>query len=87
MALPVGLNDCPSERKARNMKTNATVLWDRHQMWEVEEVELDGPKHAVVMVQLVASGLCHPDDHIVIPEGVGHCQGRFELFRSRCKQR
>lgn len=61
------------------MKTNAAVLWDRHQMWEVEEVELDGPKQAEVMVQLVASGLCHSDDHIatgdmpmVLPAVGGH---------------
>lgn len=47
------------------MKTTAAVLWDRHQKWEIEEVELDGPKHAEVMVALTASGLCHSDDHII----------------------
>lgn len=47
------------------MKTYAAVLWDRHQKWEIEEVELDGPKNAEVMVQLTASGLCHTDDHII----------------------
>ncbi len=26
------------------MKTKAAVLWGLHQKWEVEEVELDGPK-------------------------------------------
>ena len=47
------------------MKTSAAVLWDRHQKWEVEEVELDGPKQAEVLVQMTASGLCRTDDHII----------------------
>jgi Zn-dependent alcohol dehydrogenase len=28
------------------MKTKAALLWGLHQKWEVEEVELDGPKQA-----------------------------------------
>ncbi|GAB3020338.1 NDMA-dependent alcohol dehydrogenase [Mycobacterium bourgelatii] len=47
------------------MKTKAAVLWGLHQKWEVEEVELDGPKQAEVMVKLTATGLCHSDDHLV----------------------
>lgn len=47
------------------MKTKAAVLWGLHQKWEVEEVDLDGPKQAEVMVKLTASGLCHSDDHLV----------------------
>ena len=47
------------------MKTSAAVLWDRHQEWEVEEVELDAPKQAEVLVKMTASGLCRTDDHIV----------------------
>lgn len=61
------------------MKTSAAVLWGRHQTWEVEEVELDGPKQDEVMVQLTATGLCHSDDHIstgempmVLPAVGGH---------------
>ena len=26
------------------MKTKAAVLWGLHQKWEVEELELDGPR-------------------------------------------
>jgi Zn-dependent alcohol dehydrogenase len=33
------------------MKTNAAVLRDRNQKWEVEAAELDGPKQAEVMVR------------------------------------
>jgi S-(hydroxymethyl)glutathione dehydrogenase/alcohol dehydrogenase len=47
------------------MKTKAAVLWGLHQKWEVEEVELDGPKQDEVLVKLTASGLCHSDDHLV----------------------
>lgn len=48
------------------MKTKAAVLWGGlHQKWEIEEVELDGPKQDEVLVKLTASGLCHSDDHLV----------------------
>lgn len=47
------------------MKTKAAVLWGLNQKWEVEEVDLDGPKHGEVTVKLTASGLCHSDYHIV----------------------
>lgn len=35
------------------------------QKWEVEEIELDGPKEAEVLVKLTASGLFHSDHHLV----------------------
>ena len=47
------------------MKTKAAILWGLHQKWEVEEVDLDGPKHGEVMVKMTASGLCHSDHHLV----------------------
>lgn len=47
------------------MKTKAALLWGLHQKWEVEEVELDGPKQSEVMVKMTASGLCHSDEHLV----------------------
>lgn len=47
------------------MKTKAAVLWGLHQKWEVEELDLDGPREREVMVKLAASGLCHSDDHLV----------------------
>ena len=47
------------------MKTKAAVLWGLNQKWEVEEIDLDGPKHAEVMVKMTASGLCHSDEHLV----------------------
>lgn len=47
------------------MKTKAAVLWGLHQKWEVEEIDLDGPRHAEVMVKMTASGMCHSDEHLV----------------------
>jgi S-(hydroxymethyl)glutathione dehydrogenase/alcohol dehydrogenase len=47
------------------MKTKAAVLWGLHQKWEVEEVDLDGPKENEVLVKLTASGLCHSDHHLI----------------------
>ncbi len=45
------------------MKTKAAVLWEQGQPWSVEEIELDPPKEGEVRVRLVATGLCHSDDH------------------------
>ncbi len=47
------------------MKTKAAVLWGLHQKWEVEEIDLDGPRRGEVMVQMSASGMCHSDEHLV----------------------
>jgi NDMA-dependent alcohol dehydrogenase len=47
------------------MKTRAAILRERHQPWSVEEIELDPPKAGEVLVKLVASGICHSDEHLV----------------------
>jgi S-(hydroxymethyl)glutathione dehydrogenase/alcohol dehydrogenase len=47
------------------MRTKAAVLWGLEQKWEVEEIDLDPPKAAEVLVKLAASGLCHSDEHLV----------------------
>lgn len=47
------------------MKTKAAVLWGMNEKWQVEELELDGPKEGEVLVKLTASGLCHSDEHLV----------------------
>jgi S-(hydroxymethyl)glutathione dehydrogenase/alcohol dehydrogenase len=47
------------------VKTKSAVLWGLHQKWELEELELDGPKDREVLVKLSASGLCHSDDHLI----------------------
>jgi S-(hydroxymethyl)glutathione dehydrogenase/alcohol dehydrogenase len=46
------------------MKTQAAVLWEYGQDWQIEELELDDPRAGEVMVRLAASGLCHSDEHV-----------------------
>ena len=53
------------ERCVRRMKMKAAVLWEPQTDWSVEEVELDPPKAGEVLVQLVGSGLCHSDEHLL----------------------
>ncbi|MGQ0463699.1 MAG: NDMA-dependent alcohol dehydrogenase [Sporichthyaceae bacterium] len=45
------------------MQVEAAVLWDTKQPWSIESVELDPPKAGEVLVRVIASGLCHTDDH------------------------
>jgi NDMA-dependent alcohol dehydrogenase len=47
------------------MKVQAGVLWQRGEVWKVEEVELGDPKPGEVLVRIAASGICHSDDHSV----------------------
>ncbi len=47
------------------MQTKAAVLWERNSPWSIEDIELDDPKDGEVLVRLVASGMCHSDDHAV----------------------
>lgn len=47
------------------MRTRAAVLRERHQPWSIEEIELDPPKAGEVLVKMVASGICHSDEHLV----------------------
>jgi S-(hydroxymethyl)glutathione dehydrogenase/alcohol dehydrogenase len=54
------------------MQTRAAVLKEVPGKWEVHTVELDPPKAHEVLVRIVASGLCHSDDHFAtgdIPPG------------------
>jgi NDMA-dependent alcohol dehydrogenase len=46
------------------MKTHAAVLWGREQDWKIEEIDLDPPRAHEVLVQWVAAGLCHSDEHL-----------------------
>jgi NDMA-dependent alcohol dehydrogenase len=52
------------------VKTRAAVLMRQPGEWEVVEADLDGPREHEVLVRMVASGLCHSDDHIAKADGV-----------------
>jgi NDMA-dependent alcohol dehydrogenase len=45
------------------MKTRGAVLFEVGGPWSTEDIELDAPKHAEVLVRMVAGGLCHSDLH------------------------
>ncbi|NKQ58054.1 NDMA-dependent alcohol dehydrogenase [Amycolatopsis sp. K13G38] len=45
------------------MKTRAALLMRQPGEYEIHEVDLDGPGPHEVLVRMVASGLCHSDDH------------------------
>lgn len=45
------------------MKTKAALLWEQPGEWDVCEIELDAPHPHEVLVRMVATGLCHSDDH------------------------
>ena len=47
------------------MKIQAAVIWEAQSDWSVEPVELDPPKRGEVMVEIVAAGLCHSDEHFL----------------------
>ena len=44
------------------MKTRAAVCYAAGQPLVIEEVDLDGPKHGEVLVEIVATGVCHTDE-------------------------
>ena len=53
------------------MKTRAAILRERNTPWSVEEIELDPPKAGEVLVKMVASGLCHSDEHVLTGDLAG----------------
>lgn len=46
------------------MKTDAAILRQAPGSWEVVELDLDGPRQNELLVEMVASGMCHSDDHL-----------------------
>jgi NDMA-dependent alcohol dehydrogenase len=51
------------------VKTRAALLMQQPGKWEVVEAELDGPRDHEVLVRMVASGLCHSDEHVAKADG------------------
>jgi NDMA-dependent alcohol dehydrogenase len=46
------------------MKTRVAILRSAPGLWDVVEVDLDEPQQNELLVKMVASGLCHSDDHM-----------------------
>src|SRR5256885_11350588 len=45
-------------------KTTAAVLLEPNGRWEIRELDLDPPKEREVLVRVMATGLCHSDEHV-----------------------
>src|SRR3954470_16505184 len=62
------------------MKTRAAVAFEAKQPLEIVEVDLDGPKQGEVLVEIMATGICHTDAYTlegldseaVFPSILGH---------------
>jgi NDMA-dependent alcohol dehydrogenase len=46
------------------MKTRAGVLLEPAGRWEIRELDLDPPKANEVLIRVMATGLCHSDEHV-----------------------
>ncbi len=46
------------------VRTEAAIVWEWGADWEVEEIELDAPRAGEVLLEVVASGMCHSDEHV-----------------------
>ncbi|XP_037686241.1 alcohol dehydrogenase S chain-like isoform X2 [Choloepus didactylus] len=61
------------------IRCKAAVLWELKKPFSIEEVEVAPPKAYEVRIKMVATGICHSDEHVVtgdfaiiLPAIVGH---------------
>ncbi len=47
------------------MKTKGALVWDFHQPWSIEPIEIGDPRRGEVKVAMEAAGLCHSDHHLM----------------------
>src|SRR3546814_2278330 len=59
-AAPLGTRGQPKSRR-RPMKTRAAVAVAPNKPLEIHEVDLDGPKAGEVLIEIMATGVCHTD--------------------------
>src|SRR5918995_6205628 len=55
------------------MKTRAAIAWEAAKPLSIETIELDGPKDGEVLVEIMATGICHTDAYTLSgadPEGL-----------------
>ena len=55
------------------MKSRAAVAWEAGKPLQIEDVDVAGPKAGEVLVQIVATGVCHTDAYTLSgkdPEGI-----------------
>jgi Zn-dependent alcohol dehydrogenase len=44
-----------------NMKSQAAVAWEANKPLTIETVDVEGPKAGEVLVEMMATGVCHTD--------------------------
>jgi len=54
------------------MLTRAAILRSSPGAFELVDVELDGPRQGEIQVKLVATGLCHSDEHLATGDSVAN---------------
>ena len=55
------------------MKTRAAVAWKAGQALTIETIDIEGPKAGEVLVEVMATGVCHTDAYTLSgadPEGI-----------------
>ncbi|HZT27713.1 MAG TPA: S-(hydroxymethyl)glutathione dehydrogenase/class III alcohol dehydrogenase [Pseudolabrys sp.] len=55
------------------MKTRAAIAWKAGEPLTIEEIEIEGPKAGEVLVEIMATGICHTDAYTLSgadPEGI-----------------
>src|SRR5512145_2673225 len=55
------------------MRTRAAVAWEAAKPLSIETIELEGPKAGEVLVEIMATGICHTDAYTLSgadPEGL-----------------
>ncbi|MCW2950732.1 MAG: S-(hydroxymethyl)glutathione dehydrogenase [Thermoleophilia bacterium] len=53
-----------NEQEDTRMETRAAILWNSPGKWTVQDVQLDSPGPSELLVEMVATGLCHSDEHM-----------------------
>ena len=54
------------------MKTKAAIIRECPGKWEVVDLDLDPPRRGELLIRMVASGLCHSDDHLATGDMQGN---------------
>ena len=65
------------------MKTRAAVAFAPKQPLEIVEVDLEGPRQGEVLVEIMATGICHTDAYTLDGLGPDHRSCRRDVGKGR----
>ncbi len=52
------------------MRTTGAVLFEAPGQWELAEIEVEAPRQNELLIEMIAAGLCHSDDHYVKADSI-----------------